>query len=401
MPNLRFPLFAVVVLACMGTISCSDTKEAAEQTDTLVKAETTGVMLDIDQRKRLGIQVCPVTNQKVTKSTRRIGWLAAPPATETVIRAPVTGFIAIAPKASWPQIGQSLDANADLAQLNVFLSPQELSQLVLAKEDNDIQMQQALVTMELSEAQLKLATTARDAVPGIRIDQLKESYERSKAAYKEAKDKLPFLVQEPYDNGVILKPTMVTSSSRGRVLQVQVSPGQFVQAGDPLWTIGDWSTLWIRVPLFVEDLGKIQSGLPAIFYLPGTTKSVQANPLSIPSPVQPQTRMVDLHFVVSNPEWKLRVGQSIVVEIPESEVYEALIVPKTAILFDGFGQSYCYAAESGSDNFQRRRIEVNSLDGTNAAVIRGLDSDDIVVSIGAEQLASEETKSDLKVEDDD
>jgi len=401
MPNLRFPLFAVVVLACMGTISCSDTKDVGEQAAAPLQSATRGVALDSDRRERLGIQVSPVTRQEIVKSTRRVGWLVAPPASETVVRAPVAGFIATAPKVSWPQIGQSLDASAALAQVNVFLSPQELSQLVLAKEDNDIQMQQALVTMELSEAQLRLATTARDAVPGIRIDQLKESYERSKAAYKEAKDKLPFLVQEPYDNGVILKPTMVSSSTSGRILQVHVSQGQFVQAGDPLWTIGDWSTLWIRVPLFIEDIDKVQPSLPASIHLPGTTKPIQANPLSIPSPVQPQTRMVDVQFALSNPDWTLRVGQSVIVELSNSEEYEALVIPRTAILFDGFGQSYCYAAESGSDNFQRRRIEINTLDAARVAVLRGLDGDDIVVSIGAEQLASEESKSDLKVEDDD
>jgi multidrug efflux pump subunit AcrA (membrane-fusion protein) len=272
---------------------------------------------------------------------------------------------------------------------------------VLAKEDNDIQMRQALVTMELSEAQLKAATRAREAVTGVRIDQLKEAFERSKAAYQEAQDKLPFLVQEPYDNGVLLKPIPLAPAAPGRILEVHASRGQFVQAGDPLWTIGDWSTLWIRVPVFAGDLNRLSSNRPAMVELPGNTAPVWADPLDIPTPVEPHTRTVDLKFTLDNPKWKVRVGQSAVVELPISEEFEALVIPRSAVLLDGFGQAYCYVAAAGSDVFQRRRIELGSSTETGVAVLRGLAADDVVVSAGAEQLAAEESKSELAVEDDD
>src|SRR5262249_51111906 len=157
------------------------------------------------------------------------------------------------------------------------------------------------VTMELSEAQLKAATDARGAVTGVRIDQLKEAYERSKVAYKEAQDKAPFLIQEPYENGVLVKPIVIATPIAGRILQVHVSAGQYVQAGEPLWTIADWTTLWLRVPLFETDFQRIPSDQPAELRDRTTGAVIQADPVSAPTETKTATRTVDRHFAVPNP----------------------------------------------------------------------------------------------------
>lgn len=401
MPVPKCVYLVLMVATLPSVIGCHESNVEPEHAAAQLSPSKAGIALNSDRREHLGIQITPVAQRRLTRTLKRTGWFIAPPASETVIRSPVAGFVVPAKSEAWPRIGQAIEAEFPLAQVNVFLAPQEVSQLVLAKEDNDIQMQQALVTMELSESQLKLATTARDAVTGVRIDQLKEAYERSKAAYKEAQDKVPFLIQEPYDNGALLKPLTVSSSAKGRILQLHVSQGQFVQAGDPLWTVSDWTTLWLRVPVFSGELNQFSPPRSAMVELPGTSRPVVVEPLNIPSPVQPQTRMVDLQFSLANPDWQVRVGQPAIVQLPVSDEFDALVIPRSAVLYDGFGQAYCYAAESGADVFQRRRIELGSSAEVGVAIIKGLDADDVVVSAGAEQLAAEESKSELAVEDDD
>lgn len=401
---MSIPKCSLLVLTIITSTSVVGCRESTGEPNHLAnhsKPSAAGISLDTGRREQLGIQIAHVATHRLSQTLKRVGWFIAPPSAETVIRSPVAGFIVPTNSEEWPQIGQAVGTESAVAQVNVFLSPQEVSQLVLAKEDNDIQMQQALVTMELSESQLKLATTARDAVTGVRIDQLKESFERSKAAYKEAQDKIPFLIKEPYDNGLLLKPVPISPSTIGRILQLHVSRGQFVQVGDPLWTIGDWTTLWLRVPVFSGDLGRVSSDRSATVELPGSAAPMRAEPLNIPSPVQPQTRTVDLQFTLTNLAWKVRVGQSAVVELPVADEFDALVIPRSAVLFDGFGQAFCYATEAGSDTFQRRRIELGTSCEAGVAVLRGLDADDTVVSVGAEQLAAEESKSELAVEDND
>ena len=401
MPIPKWVYFVLVVATLPSVTGCHESIVEPGHASDQPKPSKAGIALDSARREQLGIQITAVTQRRLTRTQKRVGWFIAPPSSETVIRSPVAGFVVSAKPQEWPRIGQVIQTESPLAQVNVFLTPQEVSQLVLAKEDNDIQMQQALVTMELSESQLKLVTTARDAVTGVRIDQLKEAYERSKAAYKEAQDKLPFLIQEPYDNGVLLKPLPVSSSANGRILQLHVSQGQFVQAGDPLWTVSDWTTLWLRVPVFAGELSQFLPSRSAMVELPGNSRPMLAEPLNIPSPVQPQTRMVDLLFSLPNPDWQIRVGQPAVVQLPASDEFDALVIPRSAVLYDGFGQAYCYAAETGGDVFQRRRIELGSAAEAGVAILKGLDADDVVVSTGAEQLAAEESKSELAVEDDD
>ena len=401
MRMLKDLLLVIATTTLAGLTGCRESVSETVRPATESRPSATGIVLESARRQQLGIETTPVDKRRLTRTLKRMGWFIAPPGAETVIRSPVAGFVVPAISCEWPQIGRAVETGACQSQVNVFLTPQEVSQLVLAKEDNDVQMRQALVTMELSEAQLALATKARDSLAGVRIDQIREAYERSKAAYQEAQDKLPFLVQEPYDSGVLLKPVPIAPSAQGRILELHVSKGQFVQAGDALWTIGDWSTLWLRVPVFSGDLNRLSPNRPAMVELPGNTAPVLADPLNIPTPVDPHTRTVDLKFTLDNPKWKVRVGQSAVVELPVSDEFEALVIPQSAVLVDGFGQAYCYAAEAGSDVFRRRRIELGTSFETRVAVLRGLAADDVVVSAGAEQLAAEESKSELAVEDDD
>lgn len=402
MPNSRIQLsiywLAVVALGAMG---CREPEPSTAAPADATSRPLGFVRLDQSQRERLGIELASVRSETIRNTIRGVGWFVAPPATETIIRAPVAGFVMAKANQNWPTLGQEVSASLVLAQVNVFLSPQEISQLVMAKEDNDIQMQQSLVTMELTEAQLKLASTARDAVTGVRIDQLKEAYERSKAAYQEAKDKIPFLIQEPYENGVLVKPVSIDVPKAGRILLMHVTAGQFVQAGDPLWTVSDWSTLWLRVPVFAADAQRIEQSLPAEIREQVNGIVTTAPAIAVRTEMKPGTRTIDLYYSVANADWKLRVGQSTAVELFTGDEEKALKIPRSAVLYDGFGQAFCYASEADRPLFQRRRIELGVRHNDQVAVTRGIDADDVVVSVGAEQLSAEESKADLSVEDND
>lgn len=399
--TLRNHRLICAIVPLLAVIGCRRNDGPATSSADAIPA-TPGIMrLDAVVQERLGIVLAPVRSDTVGVTIPAVGWLLAPPAAETIVRAPIAGFALPHSNQKWPVLGQEVSSGNVVAQLNVFLSPQEVSQLVQAKEDNDIQMQQALVTMDLSEAQLKLVSSARDAVTGVRVDQLREAFERSKAAYKEAKDKVPFLIQEPYENGVLVKPVRIEVPTTGRILQVHCAAGQFVQSGDPLWTIADWSTLWLRVPVFDSDAQRIEPSLPANIRDRSTRTVMSADPLKVPTETKPGTRTVDFHYALSNPDWKLRVGQSMAVELPTADNERALLIPRSAVLYDGFGQASCYAAEADRTQFRRRRIELGSRKQDLVVVLRGLDTDDFVVSVGAEQLSAEESKADLSVEDDD
>lgn len=390
------PLFALTLIGLAG---CHESNHLASTVADTASPSVGMAELDEPQRKRLGIETSPVRSEVIRSSITKVGWLMLPPTGETVIRAPLSGFTTTKPKQDWPVLGQQVASNQALAQLNVFLSPQEVSQLVHAKEENDTQIQQSLVTMQLTEAQLKHLSTARDAVAGIRVDQLKEAFERSKAAYQAAQDKVPFLIQEPYVEGVIVKPVSIEIPQSGRILQSHVTAGQFVQTGDPLWTVADWSTLWLRVPIFAGDTERIDTSSAA--EIPNRHGAVtKAAAIALPNAMKPGTRTIDLFYAVANPAWKYRVGQSTAVELPTKEEAQALTIPLSSVLYDGFGQAFCYASKLDPIRFQRRRIELGARLDDRVVVLKGLTVAETVISVGAEQFSADESKAELSAEDD-
>ena len=97
--------------------------------------------------------------------------------------------------------------------------------------------------MKLAEEQLARVSAARDAVLGTRLNDLKEIFGRSKAAYEQSKEKLKFLPHEPNEGDLLMRPVTVESPLSGRILTVHVTEPQFVFQGEPLWTVADWSAL--------------------------------------------------------------------------------------------------------------------------------------------------------------
>ncbi len=395
-------LFAVlgVVTALTALVGCRESDEATTE-DWRPTVERGALQLAPNEQHRLGIVVDPVRRETIAVTKSAIGWLQAPPAAQNVVRAPISGFVVAVPDHAWPVLGQTVQPSETIARVNVFLTPQEVSQLVIAKKDNDAQMQQALVTMELSEARLNHVLTARDAVAGVRIDQIKEAFAHSKVAYKEAQDKQPYLIQEPSRDGLLVKPVDVEAAIGGRVLQVHVVNGQFVLSGDPLWTVTDWSTLWVRVPLFEGDARRISAASVAEVRDPVTGTAKAATPIAVPTESKPVTRTIDYYYAIDNSDWRLRVGQSTTVEIPIIEDREVILIPRSAVLYNSFGQASCFVATMENTTFIRTRIELGVRHQDLIEVTRGLDADDDVVVVGAEQLAAEELKDDLFVEDDD
>jgi len=394
-------LIAVTVLFA-APIGCSyDASEPGEGDEESGDERTNaGLQLSADAQAAIGIQTVPAGQQVVSKLITATGWLEVPAGRETIANAAATGFI-VPSGQGWFPLGEAVTEDQILANLQVFLSPQEQAQLVIAKEEADILIRQSRASLELAEAQLdRLNDTATGVVAGTRLLELQEVVARSRAAEQEAREQLPFLPQEPYENGPSLKPIDVTAPMSGRVLQVYVSPRQLVVQGDPLWSIADWSRLWIRVPVYVGDLSRVVPDDLAQVVLPDAKLPEEAQPVDVPQPAEPGKQTVPLLYEIDNTAGNLRPGQAVAVSLPIGEQAEALVIPQSAVLWDGFGNSSVYVRTS-PETFERRRVELGQLLADGVVVQRGLSAGDEVVTEGAEALYGEEFNWQLEAEDDD
>ncbi len=377
-----------------------------EEDKEVVPSATGQLRLAEAAQTAIGLATEPASRREVRGAIVTTGWLAARPSSEAEVKAPVTGFVVPRDAAS-ALPGHAVTQDDLLANLHVFLSPQEQAQLVATKEDADIVIQQAQASLKLAEEHLRrLEDTSSGVVSGSRLMELRELVARSRAAEEEAREKLPFLPAEPYAKNMQLKAVPLEAPLSGRLIGVHFAPRQLVVQGDPLWTIADWSRLWLRVPVYAADVPRIVQTDSVHVIVPGSKVALAATPAGIPQSTEPGKQTVELIYELDNAAGKLRPGQAVTVSLPTGARSEEIVIPPTAILWDGMGNSWVYVRTS-STTFRRCKVEVSRElkaegQGPEAVVVtRGLEAGVEVVAVGAEALYGEEFKWQIQGEDED
>ena len=397
---MRPAAVTILVIACLALASGCGSESEEREAEATPAAPSDRLHVSADAQREMGIEVETIRPQPVREDLTLTGWVMAIPGREVTLRAPVTGFVLPPIDRQLPRMGDTVSEGAQLAQLGAFVSPQEQTQFVIAKEEADSIIEQSRVTMTLVKQQLDaLESQAGQAVSGARFKELQENYGRARAAYQEAQDRLAFLPSEPYGNNLQLRPVNLDAPVDGRIISLHVSRRHLVAAGDPLWTVADWSTLWVRVPVFAGDLQKIAPDESASVGIPGRQTPVNGTPVEAPQPTDPGRQTVDIYFAVENPEQALRPGQATAVHLPTGSETEQLVVPAGALIWDGFGGAWVYV-RTDSDEFAARRVELGAVWPDRAVVRRGLEAGASVVLRGAQSLHSERFKGSLSVDDD-
>jgi RND family efflux transporter MFP subunit len=365
------------------------------------RTQETGFLVVTSARQiAMGLATQTVGRREVRDSIATTGWLVARPGSEVEIKAPLAGFVAPLDESGRFVLGQQVDEEQELADLHVFLSPQEQAQIVAAKEDADTVIRQSLVSLQIAEDQLDRLKQENEPVRGTRLQDLQEIVARSRAAHDEALEQLPFLPSEPYGDMPQLRTVPIPTPIAGRVVRIDVNPRQLVLPGDPLWSVADWRQLWIRVPVFVADVSRVVHSQPADVSFAGTTSTMQAVPVDFPQPTQPGRQTVDLFYEVANAQGDLRPGQALRVSLPLEESVARLMVPQSAILWGEDGDAVVYV-RTGEEEFHRRKVELGPVFGNEFVVTEGLQEGDVVVMDGAEAVYGEEFRWQIPSEEDD
>jgi len=208
-------------------------------------------------------------------------------------------------------------------------------------------------------------------------------------------------------------PLTLTAPVSGLVRNVNVSAGQTVIAGAPLFEVVDLSTIWVRVPIYVDLLSTLKRDQDAtLVSLDGTslgsrsdqtlggssgigqtlasaaTNSI-AKPISAPPTADAASSSADLYYEVDNRALKLRPGQRVGVDVPMISVTEAMVVPTASILYDIYGGTWVYVQHAQSEDnskFVRERVLLEWVEGDMAVISQGPIAGSNVVTDGAAEL---------------
>jgi cobalt-zinc-cadmium efflux system membrane fusion protein len=171
--------------------------------------------------------------------------------------------------------------------------------------------------------------------------------------------------------GRINPETTIFSPIAGTVVQRKIGPGQYISAGasDPVFVIGDLSTVWLTAFVRETDAAVVSPGQEISFNvlaLPGKPLTARIN--YVAAALDPATRRLLVRATVDNKDGQLKPEMFANVTIYSASDHPAIGVPKQALIYEGDQVRLWIAHEDKS--IELRQIKTGLTNG-NLVEVRG------------------------------
>jgi cobalt-zinc-cadmium efflux system membrane fusion protein len=178
--------------------------------------------------------------------------------------------------------------------------------------------------------------------------------------------------------------TFVVAPISGVVTDRQVGPGQYIQSGasNPVFSIGDLSTVWLVADVPETDAPFIERGQTVevrVLALPG--QIFKAKLTAIGAQVDPVTRRVPVRATLTNPDGKLKPQMFATFSIITSGDSQAPSVPEEAIVREGDQARVWVVAQNNT--LTLRSIHTGRSSDGMVEVLDGLKAGERVVTRGS------------------
>jgi membrane fusion protein, heavy metal efflux system len=189
------------------------------------------------------------------------------------------------------------------------------------------------------------------------------------------------------EKGTIDPSTLITAPIAGTIVQRKVGPGQYVGSGqsDPVFIIGDLSTVWIVAYIRETEAPLVHVGQPIYFtVLAYPDRAFPASISYVAAALDPTTRRLLVRATVNNAEGLFKPEMFASVKILTGEGDNAVAVPRDAIIYEGDAARVWVAREKDDEKaIELRRIKVGLTNGNVVEVLKGLAPGDRVVTKGS------------------
>ena len=174
----------------------------------------------------------------------------------------------------------------------------------------------------------------------------------------------------------------IYSTVSGIVTERKITQGQYVNAGEVLFTITDLSTIWVKADVYQPDLPSVRTGQSVEISsdsIPGVTLHGRVGFLDVS--INPQTRTASARIQVPNPTMRLRPGMFVQVKFAAPAGHDVLAIPRSAVLDTGM-RKIVYVAK-GNGEFEGRQVQLGPAGTDFYPVLAGLKEGERIVSQGS------------------
>jgi membrane fusion protein, heavy metal efflux system len=170
----------------------------------------------------------------------------------------------------------------------------------------------------------------------------------------------------------------------GTVVQRKVGPGQYVNSGasDPVYVIGDLSTVWLLGFVRESDAAKVAVGQDVSFSvmaLPGRTLTARIT--YVATAIDPATRRLLVRATIDNKDGALKPEMFANVTLYSPGDHPAVGVPKQALIYEGDQVRVWVAHDDKS--IELRRIKTGLTNGDLVEVVGNLKPGEQIVTRGS------------------
>jgi cobalt-zinc-cadmium efflux system membrane fusion protein len=186
------------------------------------------------------------------------------------------------------------------------------------------------------------------------------------------------------EKGRIDPNTTIFSPIAGTVVQRKVGPGQYVNSGasDPVFVIGDLSTVWLTAFVRETDASKVSVGQEIAFNvlaLPGHPLTARID--YVAAAIDPATRRLLARATIDNKDGVLKPEMFANVTIYSGGDHPAVGVPKQALIYEGNQVRVWVAHEDKS--IELRQIKTGLTNGDIVEVEGNLKPGEQIVTKGS------------------
>jgi membrane fusion protein, heavy metal efflux system len=212
----------------------------------------------------------------------------------------------------------------------------------------------------------------------------------AQTALEAARNKLRILglteetIEAFQDKGRINPETTIFAPIAGTVVQRKIGPGQYVNAGasDPVFVIGDLSTVWLTAFVRETDASAVAVGQEMTFNLlalPGRTLTARIS--YVATALDPATRRLMVRATVDNAGGQLKPEMFATVTIYAPGDQPSVGVPKQALIYEG-GEVRVWVAHEDK-TIELRQIKTGLTNGDLVEVHGNLKPGEQIVTKGS------------------
>lgn len=294
------------------------------------------IAIDPVTAQNMGVRTASVERRHMHRKIRTVGTVDYEEPKVTSVNAKVDGWIE---RLYVDQTGQMVEKGQPLLAL---YSPKLVS------------AQQEYLLALRNRAALKNSAFEEIAAGG---DRLLEAA-RQRLRYWDISDRQ---IRRLEQTGQVRKTLTLYAPYKGVVTMKMAMPGQFIQAGQELFRVGDISRVWVYADIYEYELPWIEVGQEAEVVLPFVGgRSLKAKIDYIYPYVEPQTRTVKARLVFDNPGLELKPDMYVNVRVYGKAIKDALAVPSEAVLRSGEKQTVFIAL--GDGKFEPRQVKTGVQD---------------------------------------